>query len=506
MIYIILFFVLINLFPKIIISLGLFQQNGYKVSKYMINLKKHYFKKISSYLEYCSLLMLFFYILNKEWYIGILTMFFLIGSVMLMEPLIIFPKFTNRIKRLLITAVIISLPFYLLIPFTIVLLIESILLPWIFILSSLINQPIEKQINKYYLKKSINKLQENKPLIIGITGSFGKTSTKNFLYQLIKTNFYTYVTPKSYNTPMGICKGINEDMQEGIETFICELGATKKGDIKELVSFLDIDIGIITEIGPQHLESFKTIENILQTKLEILESKKIKYLIINNDNDYLRKYQYPNNIEIIRVGINNPSTFEGRNIVLTNNGMSFDIYLLNQFYMRVETCLLGRHNIYNILLSAACCNVLKIPKEEIFKNIKKIKPVEHRLSIKKINNFQIIDDAFNSNYVGFNNALEVLKLSQNKKILITPGLVDLGKETKPLNKKIGKQLTKGIDWIYLIKNEASKYIQDYFIEENFTSYEVTSSFKEALDKAFKKYFEETTILIENDLPDNYIRR
>lgn len=507
MLYIVTFFLLIIIFPKLVIFLGIFQQNHYKVRKYLKNLKKHYLKSCSTYLEYLSLICLSMYYFYREWYIIVLVLFFIIGSFMLTEQLIVLPVMTARIKRLLISLTMIGVLPYFIFPYhTLLFLLETISIPFLIILASIVNMPIERYINNRYLNKSRQILSKIKPFTIGITGSYGKTSTKHYLYQIIKDYYYTYVSPKSYNTPMGLSKCINNDLPLLTEVFVAEMGATKKHDIEELVDLVDVNLGIITEIGPQHLESFKTIENVLETKLEILKSNSIEALVINNDNELLRNYAYPKSLKVITIGINTNADYQAKNIILTHQGLFFDIYVNDEFFGNIKTQLLGRHNISNILCVVATCEYLKIPKEHIINSIKKIEPFKHRLSLEKINHILLIDDAFNSNIVGFKNALEVLKLTNYKKIVITPGIVDAGEKMEDLNKEIGSYLVEELDMIYLIQNEASLYIEKYFQGCAFKNYEMVQSFQQAYNQAIKKYKEEVTILIENDLPDNYLRR
>lgn len=505
MIYIILLVITLLFISNSIVFLGLFQQNGYKTEKYLLNLKRHYLKTLPVYLEYLSIIVMLFYSFYKEWYLGLLLIIILFTSFLLSEPLIIYPKITKRMIRQLITLIVIFIvPFFFVKNHLFFFLVSTIFLPFIIELSGLINIPIEKKITNYYKQVTFEKLKRINPLIIGVTGSFGKTTTKNIIHSIIYRSYYTYSTPKSYNTPMGISKAVSK-MNDLTEVFISELAATKTNDIKELVDFVKVDIGIITDIGYQHMESFKTIENVLQTKLEILASTNLKQLIINNDNQYLKEHIYPENIEIIRVGINNDSDYMAKNIILTNNGLSFDVYNKEIFLFKVDTILLGRHNIYNLLFGIVVGRLLNISVEEIKRNIRNLKPVDNRLSIKNIGKIQIINDAFNSNIKGFINAIEILKYSKNKKILITPGLVDLGELLEEMNREISKYLIEGIDYIYLVENKSSKYLQEYFQQTGFKSFEVVSSFQKAYKKAINKY-EESTILIENDLPDNYLRR
>lgn len=503
--YIILFVITLLFISNSVVFFGLFQQNSYKIEKYLLNVKKHYLKTLPVYLEYLSIIIMLFYIYNKKWYLGILLVIIISFSFLLKEKLIIYPKITKRLTRQIIVFFsIFILPFFFFENHLFLFLVSTFFSPLIIILSGLINIPLERRISNYYKQKTLKKLNKIKPLIIGVTGSFGKTTTKNIISEIIYRFFNTYVTPKSYNTPMGISKSVLE-MNELTEVFISELAATKINDIKELVDFVKVDIGIITDIGYQHMESFKTIENVLKTKLEILESTNIKKLIINNDNKYLKDYIYPTNIEIIRIGINNNSDYMAKNISLMNTGLSFDVYNQENYLFKIESNLLGRHNIYNLLQGIAVGRLLNISVEEIKKNIKNIKPVDNRLSITNIGKIQIINDAFNSNINGFKNAIEVLKYSKNKKILITPGLVDLGELLEEINNEISECIIDGIDYIYLVENNSSKYIQENFIKKGFKNYEMVTSFRKAYNKAINKY-EESTILIENDLPDNYLRR
>ena len=305
---------------------------------------------------------------------------------------------------------------------------------------------------------------------------------------------------------MGISKVVNNELPILSDIFIVEMGACNIGDINELVNLVNIDIGVITEIGPQHLETFKTIDNILKTKLEILNSKNLKTLIINQDNIYLRNTIYPNNIKIIKIGINEEADYMAKNIVMKDSYLSFDLYYQNNSLTNIKTKLLGQHNIYNLLSAIAIAHTMGVDVENIKNSCFQIEPVSHRLSINQDGNIKIIDDAFNSNIIGFNNAVDVLKLANTNKIIITPGIVDGGSHLKELNTEAAKKLTE-VDYVLLVDNQASKYIQDYFDNAGFTNYQVVKSFKQAYNIVLKESkSKDITLLIENDLPDNYLRR
>lgn len=507
MICFVIIFLLFIIIPKTVIFLGIFQQNGYSSKKYLINLKTHYLKSISSYLEYISLGCLITYYINYYWYVMVLVLFFLIGSFMLTKQLVLIPKLTKRLTRLLIVFIIINLLFFIYIKYILlVLLIETILIPLTILISSFIVLPVEKKIIKYYYNKTKTKLLKYSMINIGITGSFGKTSTKNFLYHLIKDKYYTYKTPHSYNTPMGISKVVNNELLPVYEVFIAELGACNKGDIDELVSLVNIDIGVITEIGPQHLETFKSIDNVLKTKLEILNSKNLKTLVINQDNIHLQNIKYPDNIEVIRVGINSKDYYHADNIVLSNSYLSFDFCYKEEVLINIKTKLLGYHNIYNLLISIALAYKMGVSIKEIQEKCLTLEPVPHRLSTRVDGNINIIDDSFNSNLVGFKNAVDVLKLSNDYKVIITPGIVDGGKYLEELNTEVAF-LLKEIDLVILVDNQSTTYIKNCLDKINYDKYIVVNSFKQAYNVAQKESKKRRiTLLIENDLPDNYLRR
>ncbi len=497
-------FMLTIAFPQSFINLGIFQQNHYDIKKYLINLKKHYFKTLSTYLEYVVLLFIIIYYFIPKWYIISLILSFLILSFMTTKKLIIVPRVTKRLKRLVFSASLISSIWYFLFPnHLLICMLEIILGPVILIFTTIINWPIELGVNKYYCLKAKKKLRNIHPYVIGITGSYGKTSTKNIIYELLKTKYLALKSPASYNTPAGLCKTINEHLNDLTEVLITELGATKPGDIWELSKLVSPQIGVITEIGPQHLESFKSVENVLKTKLEILKSPNIEMLIINNDNQYLREYRYPSNLEIVTIGIDYPAKYQAKNIQLLATKLCFDIYIDGIFVSNISTSLLAKHNIYNILLGIAVAKKMGI--DEITKVINNLQPTKHRLSIKDVGSNTILDDSFNSNIVGFTNALEVLHLSNKTKVVITPGIVEAGDKMVLINQEIAEKLMK-FEKIFLINNPATKYIKEYFEKKGFVKYEVFSNFALAYQKALEEFPHNTTILIENDLPDNYLRR
>ena len=368
--------------------------------------------------------------------------------------------------------------------------------------------PLEKLIYRKYKNRALTKLSKMPNLdIIGITGSFGKTSTKMILDTILKTEYKGFYTPGSFNTPNGVLLTINNEPTIFNDYFICEMGAKNIGDIRELCDIVHPKYGILTSVGKAHLESFGSLENVCLTKFELIESlPEGGVAILNKDDEYQRKYEMFNNPEIIWVGIDKKADVMAKNIKVTSSGTTFDIVFRKGNKIKVDTILLGKANIYNILAAAALANHMGISDKKIIQGIKNIDPISHRLELKKHGNITILDDAFNSNPKGAQTALEVLSLMDGNKIIITPGMIEMGIEQDKLNEEFGRQIAKTCDKVYLIGKNQTKPIYEGLIKEKYNedNIKVYNSFKEAYDDAVKSSKKASTILIENDLPDSYM--
>ncbi len=426
------------------------------------------------------------------------------------KPLVI----TNRIKRMYFTEIILLLAilfisniyFNVYLATTINLL---IIFSYIYILLiDIINSPIEKLVQLKFYNRAKRKLKENSNLkVIGITGSYGKTSTKYILGTILSQKYNTLITPGSYNTTMGVVRTINEKLNNTHQIFVCEMGAKNIGDIKEICDLVKPTYGVLTAIGPQHLETFKTIENVKKTKLELIESLPQNGIaVVNNEDENIKNIDFEGNT--IKFGMSEKCDYYAENISIDEFGSTFDINIKNERKIHVKTKLLGTHNIINIVGAVALANELGLTEEEIIRGIRFLKPVTHRLELKRNPNGSIIiDDAYNSNVKGAKAALEVLKNFKNmKKILITPGIVDLGTKTEEYNKELGKQAATSADFIILVGEKQAgpilKGINE--IENNKEKVYVAKNLKDAIDKMNEIMNENTVVLFENDLPDNYL--
>ncbi|MFS8541659.1 MAG: UDP-N-acetylmuramoyl-tripeptide--D-alanyl-D-alanine ligase, partial [Tissierellales bacterium] len=378
-------------------------------------------------------------------------------------------------------------------------------------ISNLINKPIEISIYRYYYQRAQKKINKmDKLSVVGITGSFGKTSTKFITTTILKQEYKVLTTPESYNTPMGISKVINENLTDEFDVFVAEMGARNIGDIRELAKLTKPTIGVITSIGPTHLETFKNIDNIMKTKYELIEELPPEGIaIFNYDNKYVKKLADKTFKEKLLFGMEDVEKLDlyAENIEVTEEGTMFTIRDKKGNSVQCKTKLLGKHNIYNILAGACVAMALGLNLDQIRKGIEKIEPIPHRLNI--INpgtGITIIDDSFNSNPIGAKAALEVLQqFKGGKKIIVTPGMVELGERQEEANRELGLNIAKVCDYVILVGKHITKSIYEGLIETGYNEEHifVVNTLKDATAIIQKIAKPKDIILFENDLPDNY---
>ena len=425
--------------------------------------------------------------------------------------------YTKRVKRIIVTEILLFL-----IPGIIFSFYVSFENLWVFLLligllvylhyfvvllANFINKPVEKAVYAHYMRQAKNKLKNmNNLSVIGITGSYGKTSSKNILNDILNVKYNVCPSPKNFNTPNGLMLTINNHLDKFTDIMIAEMGAFKEGEIKELCDFVHPKYGILTKIGTAHLESFGSQENIQNGKFELIESlPKDGTGVLNGDDELQVNYKLKNKCNIIWIGIDNKDVdVRAENIKMTHTGTTFDIVFKgDKNKYPFETKLLGKANIYNILAAVALGKHLGIENEQLKLGVKRVKPIEHRLELKKYGDINIIDDAYNSNPVGSSMALDVLKLMPGKKIIVTPGMIELGDREYELNMKFGKHIAEVCDEVILVGKEQTKPIYDGLIDEGFKekNIHIINDVKIAFDLMRKLKDGETYVLLENDLPD-----
>ena len=302
---------------------------------------------------------------------------------------------------------------------------------------------------------------------------------------------------------------VNNHMDKFTEIFIAEMGAYVKGEIAGLCKLIKPKYGILTTIGTAHLESFGSEQNIIEGKFELIESLPSDgFAILNGDDPKQVNYKLKNKVKTIWIGIDNKEVdVLATNISCNSKGTSFDVIFKDDSKKyHFETRLLGKHNVYNILEAIACGNEFGIDKESLIQAVKGVRPIEHRLELKRIGNFTMIDDAYNSNPVGAKRALEVLDMMNGSKVVVTPGMIELGDQEYELNKEFGKQIAKVADLVILIGEIKTKAIKEGLLVEGFDKEkiivfnDVRESFPYISGLVKNK---EVYALFENDLPDTY---
>lgn len=371
----------------------------------------------------------------------------------------------------------------------------------------LIMIPLEAGIVGKYVLKAKSKLKKYPHLIkVGITGSFGKTSTKYILNTILSEKYKVCMSPHSFNTKTGLSKVINDYLAEDDQVLIAEMGARHVGDIKELCDIVKPKYGILTGIGNQHLGTFKNIDNIIKTKKELIDSLPQEgEAIFNADCKYCSNlYEEYKNTKYL-IGLNKKSSINAENVVYDENGTKFNL-IINKKSYKCTTKLLGEHNVKNILLCVQMAKILKLTDEQIISGIAKLQPIPHRLEIIKTKDNIILDDSYNASVEGSSVALQVLNSIKGRKVIITPGLVELGDKEKEENINFGKKIAKVVDIVVVVNKVNFDSIKQGLDSENFDDKNIYQA--ESLEKAkilIKDFVcKNDVILFENDLPDNYI--
>lgn len=528
--------------------LHVYQQVGYKHNEYWEWLKKNWGQKVIPGDLVIYNILLFVLVLGFNWVnieltsnattIALFTWgFYWFSSIKdfraekIKKPLV----YTSRVKRLMVplVALVLFLPIYFtfwsytgIIPFNwqipstydpgflsfeVVLLvfgwlITAILIPFFILVAGNITKPVELNIQNGFKKQARIKLASMPHLkVIAITGSYGKTSIKFMIKDLLKERYSVCFTPGSFNTPMGICKVINNDLQAHHQVLILEMGARYAGNIQELCDIAQPDVSIVSNVGFAHLETFGSQEIIAKEKGTIVDNLDAGGVCVLNADDpkVINMGKERSEISRILVGLDT-GDIRATNITYDTNGTYFDVLFQNET-QKFRTKLLGAHNVQNLLLAIGVAQYFGIRRKTMVIAAQTIEPVKHRLELKQVGDLFVIDDAFNSNPIGAKNAVEILSQFKNRKrFIITPGMIELGKIEEEENYKFGQAIGEAdLDYVILVGNERTKPIRDgvenssrktsniYVVDSLFAANDIVKENAEAGD----------VVLYENDLPD-----
>ena len=370
--------------------------------------------------------------------------------------------------------------------------------------------PVERVVNKRFMNDAAKILSEMPYLtVVGVTGSYGKTSTKFILGNILNEKYMTLVSPESYNTPMGLTRMVREMLKPTHEMMVAEMGARQKGDIEELCDLVKPRAGIITAVGEQHLETFKNLETIIKTKFELMTALPADgTLVVNADDKNIQEgLKIAHQCNVLGCSFAGNGDYNISSVKASSKGSSFIISAPLGESLQFSTLLLGRHNIMNITCAVALAHQLGVPFSQAAQAVRRLQPVPHRLSlITTPQGLNIIDDAFNSNPVGAKYALEVLaSFDSGRRILITPGMIELGESQVQFNAQFALAASQICDYIILVGAAQTKPLADCLHEAAFPDENlcVARDLAAAREQMIKWAVPGDTILFENDLPDAY---
>ena len=370
-------------------------------------------------------------------------------------------------------------------------------LPFIFALANAFMGIFENARNKKYVKRAGQVLDETDVIRVGVVGSYGKTSVKNILKTLLSEKYTVIETPASYNTPVGIAKTVFSPEFAGKQVFIAEMGARKTGDIRELCALVKPNFAVFTGVCNQHVETFKSLENVFAEKSEIIKSgakcvcaeslrERVTEAFSSAEN-----VVFADNEKMSGVTLSATET----KFVLQMDGESID----------VTVPLLGETAVENILLALSLAVEMGLTKTEIENGLSKLQPVPHRLQLIKNGGVYILDDGYNANEKGAREAIQALARFTGRKCIVTPGLVECGVLEQELNEKLGEEIAKaGIDKVILVGETLVCAVKrGYEKAEGQGEMEIVRSLTDAQAVLKNWITAGDAVLFLNDLPDVY---
>ena len=328
--------------------------------------------------------------------------------------------FTGRVKRffaaLYLFAVFIALAFHF----------YSIFIP--IILAYAASMLIEKMLFEGFRRKAEKRLESmNDMIVVGVTASYGKTSIKNFIAHLLAKKYKVYATPRSVNTFGGVLKDINEDLPDDTEVYVVEMGARGEGDIAEIATFVNPHYAVVGKIGPAHIEYFRTLENIRNTKMEILRSDRLREAWV----DQSAKIKPTDTIHMF-----------GQDVKEVKATLESTSFTLDE--VRYHASILGAFNAMNLAAAVKVAKALGLSDGEIQEGLQSLEPVPHRLQRIDAGGKVILDDSFNGNIDGMLASFDLAATYPGRKVIITPGLVEADED---LNIQVAKRANEVFDLI-----------------------------------------------------------
>ncbi len=374
-------------------------------------------------------------------------------------------------------------------------------LPFLLLLANKIISPFEKANTRKHVGRAGQVLDKAKAVRIGIAGSYGKTSVKNILHALLCEKYSVIMTPESYNTPAGVAKTVNCLNVEETEIFIAEMGARRVGDVAELCELVKPDYAIFVGVCAQHIETFKSEENLIKAKCEIVKGTK-KTVVCGGDlKEKISGVLTETEIEkcVFVNGVVDGVAFE-------KDKTRFVYTMQNGEKINVETSMLGTSAVENITLAISLAERLGLSKEEILAGVEKIRPIPHRLQLIESAGIYILDDAYNCNERSAREALQALQRFDKKKIVVTPGIIEGGILEEKLNSELGELLAKAqLDRVILVGETLVKSVSNGYksVSGDMEKLQIVPTLEKAKSLLGDLLEEGDAVLFLNDLPDAY---
>ena len=395
-----------------------------------------------------------------------------------------------------------------------------LLAPIWLVAGNLMLRPLEAALRRRFLRQAANTLDKIQPKVIGITGSYGKTTTKSFLREILSARYSAYATPKSYNTLMGISLAINRDLADDYRTeyFISEMGAYVEGEIDRICRLTPPDIAIVTEVGPQHLERFGSLDNVRKAKYELVKNLPADGVaVLNWDNPYIREMAakgYPSKILTVSRELSLEAAHEqsvawvASEISETLEGLQFTAWRVETGERaQITTRVIGEHNVTNLLLCIAVACHEGIALRDVAIRIRSLQPAESRLVRQTTAaGITIINDAYSANPKGIVSALKILSMHKTgARLLITPGMIELGALQEDENRKLGLLAAQHATDIILIGKSQTQPIAEAIQTTSFdrSRLRIVDALNEAVEWYQHNLDAGDTVLFLNDLPDTY---
>jgi UDP-N-acetylmuramoyl-tripeptide--D-alanyl-D-alanine ligase len=382
--------------------------------------------------------------------------------------------------------------------------------PYLLVAADVVLAPVQGAINNNYLNRARTKLDEINPLVVGITGSFGKTSTKFAVAGLLGPPEQTLATPGSFNTPLGVCRTINEALLPTHHYLVVEMGAYGVGEIAELCDFVRPTVGVLTSIGPAHLERFGSLDNIRAAKYEIVEALPFDGVAVMNvdDPEVRRLADVTSHVRVVRYGTRDDANpdITATDVRVTPDGTALRLKVnTTGEAAEVVTKLLGRYSVGHVLAGVAVAMCAGRPLHEVAEAIESLEPVEHRLQlINGAGGVTVIDDAYNSNPEGAAAALEVLEsMPGKKKVVVSPGMVELGDLQFDANRDFGARAASAADVLIVVARVNREAIVAGAGSNGRVRIVTVDSLAEATEELKRFVGPGDVVLFENDLPDQY---